>query len=146
MAILDRRSIKWKLFINGSSGDYKFATDFLKKMNLPETKLLERPTEGKQLVRDIASFKGIIAARLHANIIATALDIPSIGLVWNNKLTAFGRQLGIEERFIPPRKLKFTAHIVDMLEKALTLGYDRPKIEQLKQKSLNYLKSITLDR
>ena len=141
---LSSRRMKWKLFTNGGRADYNFGIALLKNMGLQETNLLCRPTEGKQLVRDIASFKGIIAARLHANIIAATLDIPSVGLVWNDKLTLFGRQLGIEERFIPPKKLMNARRIVDTLDQAMKQGYNTKKIEHLKQISFSFLKHVKL--
>ena len=36
---------------------------------------------------------------MHSNIIAYSLGIPSIGLVWNNKLSMWGSKIGYENRF-----------------------------------------------
>lgn len=100
---LERRGFQWKLFVNGMPADYEFAEDILKyigRVEETDSLLVQRPVTGKELVENIASFAGIIACRMHANIIAYSLGIPSIGLVWNEKMVHWGNRIGYPERFL----------------------------------------------
>src|SRR5690606_25962164 len=72
----------------------------------------------------ISKFSVVIAARLHANIIAYSLDIPSIGLVWNDKLTFFGNKIGVPERFIPTEHLS-AENIIRAALHAESEGFDK---------------------
>ena len=94
--------------------------------------LAPRPENQNEYIDILTSFNSIIAARLHANIIATSYNIPSIGLVWNNKLTLFGKSIGFENRFIKKENFFDSKLIVNELEKAIEKGYDFGKIQALK--------------
>lgn len=96
---LEEHGYRWKLFVNGLHSDYEFAKEVLQYIGRQQELLVERPTEGKELVQTIAGFEGIIACRMHANIIAYALGIPSVGLVWNRKLLFWGERIGYPQRF-----------------------------------------------
>jgi polysaccharide pyruvyl transferase WcaK-like protein len=69
-----------------------------------------------------------VAARLHACIIAYSLKIPAIGVVWNDKLTFFGRNIGCEQYFVMPRELS-VGKVKKLLGKALFSQYD-PSIRE----------------
>ena len=80
------------------------------------------------MVNIISGFKGIIATRLHSNIIAYSLQVPAIGLVWNNKLKMFGQNIGYPERFIEVENFD-EKNIVDKMEKAIMELYEKIKPE-----------------
>lgn len=87
----------WKLFTNGLHSDYIFCKELLYSLNKNIDKyLVKRPTEVRELVSTISSFKAIIATRLHSNIIAYSVDTPSIGLVWNAKMIQWGKAIEYE--------------------------------------------------
>lgn len=44
------------------------------------------PKNGQELVNLIANFTFVIANRLHAQIIAYSLDIPTFGILWDEKV------------------------------------------------------------
>lgn len=123
---LESKGIKWKLFTNGLAKDEEFlmkVLSFVGKADMYEEFSLKAPETPKELVENISKFKGIIACRMHANIIAFALDIPCVGLVWNEKLSYFGQSIEMPHRFIT--RDKFSAeHIVDTFCDALLKGYD----------------------
>lgn len=99
---LEARGYKWKFFVNGLRSDCEFAEEVLAYMGrVSESRelLVERPVAADELVRTIASFDGVIACRMHANIIAYSLGVPSIGLVWNDKLLFWGKRIGYPQRF-----------------------------------------------
>ncbi len=100
---LEELGYTWQLFVNGLRSDYEFALEILRYMGKEaqaDRLLAPRPVESSQLVRTIASYQGVIACRMHANIIAYALGISSVGLVWNEKMVFWGERIGCPERFL----------------------------------------------
>ncbi|MBR1629249.1 MAG: polysaccharide pyruvyl transferase family protein, partial [Lachnospiraceae bacterium] len=143
----EQRGYAWKVFTNGTQRDYDFAKEALAKFGYEEeTHLVRRPTKPEHLVRDISGFKGIIAARFHANIIATSLSGPSIALVWNVKMRSFADLIGVRDRYIEDRERLLNAHYLwDALEKAMVDGYDRERILAAKNAAYLTLKNVVLD-
>lgn len=78
---LENRGYDWKLFVNGLKSDFDFALKCWTpgKRRGKDRYLVPRPTESRELVETIASFRGVVACRMHANIIAYSLGIPSVG-------------------------------------------------------------------
>lgn len=101
---VEERKIEYKLFTNGLESDNELLPLIMKKLGKDKLDIME-PKEDIELIEIISDFTVVIAARLHANIIAYALNIPSIGLVWNNKLKMFGNDIGYPERFIDSNNL-----------------------------------------
>lgn len=121
---LENRGHKWKLFVNGLKSDFDFAEEILEYIGKAGEKhkyLVPRPTESRELVETIASFKCVVACRMHANIIAYSLGIPSVGLVWNDKLTFWGERIGYAERFLAKEHFTGTK-IADCVEKSISEG------------------------
>lgn len=133
---LESKNIQWKLFTNGLKGDEDFLFELLRYIGREDEAqelALNKPDTPQELVKNISGFKGIIALRMHANIIAYGLDIPCVGLVWNQKMTAFAENAGISHRFLSHDKF-VPEDIVRILEEALTIGYDE-KIKEAERKS-----------
>ena len=115
--VLDSKGIKWKIYTNGSIADNEFAYKLLSELGIEEnSQKFELPKDDKQLIEIISGFKGVIATRLHSCIISFSLNVPVVGLVWNNKLKHFGNAIGYSERFIECKN--FIAE--DIVEKLLT--------------------------
>jgi len=92
-----------QLFSNGTVEDSGFIDDLTN--TYPE--IINRynvsiaiPKNTRDLVDTIAGYERYIAVRLHASIIGTVLGIPNISLVWNNKQTLFGEQIGMEKNYL----------------------------------------------
>ncbi|MGN0314563.1 MAG: polysaccharide pyruvyl transferase family protein [Fusicatenibacter sp.] len=132
---LEKKNKKWKIFVNGSEDDIVFAKYVISKM--PELVgsfdqyCMPAPKRPKELVWVVSQFKGIISFRLHSHIIAASLDVPSIALVWDQKLRIYFQKIGHGERCMTvkagPEK------VIAQLEKAEMEGYDRSMIEAQKQ-------------
>ena len=131
---LESRGLRWQLFCNGLKSDYRMGKDILNYLGLPveEQYLAPRPTKAKSLVKRISEYKAIIGARLHSNIIAAAYSVPSVALVWNEKLKFFGKQIEHEERFFTKEDFKNPLCVVNKLEQAMSEGYDELIIQNLK--------------
>lgn len=127
---LKNRGFNCVLFTNGSRADLKSA---LKVQAQVKDIDLIHPKSPRELVETIACFKGIIAARLHANIIAYSLDVPSVGLIWNSKLHEFGHSIGCPERFIDTSDFGNPCVIADTLCCAISKGYDTKTRERVRE-------------
>ncbi len=140
---LDKRGIKWELFCNGTKADYNFAKFVLEETGRPVTLLAPRPKESIDLIKLVAKYKGIIAARFHANIIATSLEVPSVALVWNDKMLGFADLIGCRDRYVNDLdKLRDAKALVDILEKAMAEGYDKDRIDREKKRTLKVMSHI----
>lgn len=114
-----------ELFTNGLDADNFFAQNIQTALESEGIDLtLVLPSDAKHLVRIIASYEAIIATRLHSCIIAYSLDIPGIGLVWNDKQTFFGRNINAENYFIQVGEFD-SYTIVERLKTAINNGYNQ---------------------
>ncbi|MGO3127131.1 MAG: polysaccharide pyruvyl transferase family protein [Luteimonas sp.] len=86
------------LFTNGSSEDdaylSKFSDRFRSLRPHINFSVEPRPLCPEELVSSIASMDVIVAHRLHANIVAYSLGIPTLSLVWDRKVSSFNEMVG----------------------------------------------------
>ena len=109
-------------FTNGATEDNIVlnAVKELSKDN-PKIKFFNPPHTASDLVQIIAGCDKIIAHRLHACIVATSLNIPAIGLVWDKKLTSYFESLNAGHH------LHFTfdiSKIISTLDTLSVIPYD----------------------
>ncbi|HWL24549.1 MAG TPA: polysaccharide pyruvyl transferase family protein [Ureibacillus sp.] len=135
---LNERNINWKLFSNGLKSDSEFGLKILKDLGIDTDKYVPIPKSSKELVKIVSEFDAIIGARLHACITAYSLDIPCIGLVWNEKLEYFGKLIAKEKNFINVNQLD-AKYIVDSLEKIINETYDLEQRYELKKLTKLYI-------
>ena len=131
-----------EIFTNGSEEDQKFLEVVTKKLTEQNIKhkVIERAQTDEELVAQISSFKSIIAHRLHANIIAFALEKPHCGLIWDNKVRAFSKVSAREEFFIDSSKLDANS-VYACLENAQKVSNKSPKLITLKELAMTSLKN-----
>lgn len=145
---LQNKNYKWQLFTNGTVGDYNLALKTLEKMNIEpnNTILAKRPENSGELINLITSYKGIIANRMHAHIIATSFNIPAVGLIWNNKIKWFAKHIGCPERFFEASEMKDYDRIFETFEKALNEGDTKLNTSILKEKTYKKLEEFILNK
>ncbi len=114
--LLEEKHLEWTLFTNGDTYDELFAREVLEAVGHGEK--LPTPKDSVQLVQNISSFQGIIAGRMHSNIIAYSLGIPSVGMIWNQKLEFWGKKIKHPERFLSVEQMT-PANAVNALFRAL---------------------------
>lgn len=114
---LEAEGLPWEIFTNGLESDERFAKEVLDYIG-HGTKAAA-PMEGRELAELINGYRGVIAFRMHSNIIAFSLDLPSVGAVWNEKIAFWGTQIGHPERFLRPEALSAEA-MVSALKQALS--------------------------
>lgn len=131
---LKKRDFEVKLFTNGLLLDNLFAKEI--QIELEEkygiNYELILPSSPLELIKIISKFKGVIAGRLHSCIIAYSLDIPAVGLVWNDKLIFWGQNIGAEENFIVYKQFS-SSYIVSQLQIAINKGYSLELLKEFKQ-------------
>lgn len=127
-----------KIFVNGMIDDYKFALKVMKNCGLAKDILLENPKDEIEMVNNIAKFKGIIANRLHSCIVAYSLDIPAVGLAWNDKLLYWGEEIKAPELFFDFDRMDYN-EVINSLEKAIENGYDQQYKEEFRKSIYNFL-------
>ena len=69
--------------------DHEFGLSLLHELDEPPERLLRPPTSAKDLISQVSNFQAILGARMNSCISAYSLDIPVVGLIWNDKLTRF---------------------------------------------------------
>ncbi|HMD88458.1 MAG TPA: polysaccharide pyruvyl transferase family protein [Anaerolineaceae bacterium] len=81
-----------ELFTTGSPVDYEFAEKLLitaRERGLKRIILAPRPSNPEALILAFKKYGLVLAARLHAALLANAFGISSIGLAWDNKVKAY---------------------------------------------------------
>ncbi|MCI6731552.1 MAG: polysaccharide pyruvyl transferase family protein [Lachnospiraceae bacterium] len=129
---LNRQGHKWKIFVNGSLSDVAFARYVVSVM--PELKkpleayMVSVPGTPDELIKTVSQFRSLISFRLHSHIIAASLDIPSIAVVWDEKLNFFMEKIGCKERCC--QVTEKPVQILEKLSSAEKQGYDREFLEK----------------
>lgn len=137
---MESRRLPYQLFTNGLSSDNEMLPLIKNKLARSDLCVIE-PKASAELVETISNFTTVIAARLHANIISYALNIPSVGFVWNDKLALFGNDIGYPERFFEYNQLD-AKKIVDAAVLANKKGYDPENRSTYKQTAKSNINSI----
>lgn len=128
---LDEKGLECRVFTNGALADEAFADKLMARLDRGEK--LPAPMGAKQLVRNISDFSAMIATRMHACITAYSLGIPCVGLVWNDKLSFWGKKTGRPERFISADDIS-AENLVDALMRAIKKG--APHVSEMKCRSV----------
>ena len=107
-------------FTNGASEDNKILNEISSESSAPKSSFLV-PRHPDELVSLISACSCIVAHRLHANIVAYSLNIPSIGMNWDKKVESFF-ELTKRKRYLfdlSPKVEKLEASVLGLLnEKA----------------------------
>ncbi len=115
---LDEHGADWILFSNGMSIDHDFGQALLIELGKPPEKMLPPPRSAQELISVVSSFKAILGARMHASISAYALDIPVVGLIWNEKLTRFAELTQQRQMFFNEGELNAEVMCTRLLDTA----------------------------
>jgi glycerophosphoryl diester phosphodiesterase len=130
---LEDRGYEWVIYTNGLYDDEAFADDVLAAIG--HGRKADRPLSGRELAETVRECSGIIACRMHSNILAWALKVPSVGFVWNEKVEQWGARIHHPERFLDPGSMtpKAAADALVRAMKGTTRGpsyFDRARVEK----------------
>jgi polysaccharide pyruvyl transferase WcaK-like protein len=120
------------------SQDMQFGHRLVIDLNLPPATLLPAPTTSKELISDILGFDIILAARMHAGIVSTALEVPTLGLIWSEKIDLFTKIVGIRDNYFSEQELD-PALIANRLASRSVTDPNYMQVNELKQKTTQYL-------
>lgn len=143
LMILNKKGIKWHFFVNGSIDDYLFAVELLESLGyeITEEYLCHRPKLPEELVELISKFKQIISFRLHSHIIAFSLEIPSIPVVWDEKVKHFFIKIGHENRCFDYHSYN-SKLLFDDLENLTFTSNDFQRKKKLKQEVVENVETM----
>lgn len=139
---LTRRNFKWKMFTNGLPEDNDTLIEIANRLGYEDylTVSYPRAETDLELIEQISTFEKIISCRLHSHIISYALHIPSIGLVWNEKLSMFGNIIGRSKNFLESKD--FDVQII--MDRLLCLNeYDKNEIDFYNHYKYTVLESLS---
>ncbi len=140
---LVNNNYEYELFTNGLQGDYKMGLELKERLNEKGIRLLDIrvPQNDRDLVEIISQYKIIVGARLHACICAYSLDIPVVGIVWDEKLLHFSEMAKIENSFFDEKSLSgYTLY--ESVIKNMEREYDQVTKEKWKNATKETIKEF----
>ncbi len=129
------------LFTNGSSDDNAFFYEVIEKLessNIQGFKTEDLPLVPKDLIHIISQFNSIVSHRLHANIVAHSMYIPSLALSWDKKVQSYCNLIGRSDWCISDSE--GAENVFERHLQVINQGVGVSIIEELKEKSKTYLK------
>jgi polysaccharide pyruvyl transferase WcaK-like protein len=102
-ALLERGS-SVEIFTNGAAEDAEFAARVAHAVHesLGRSVAIRTPVSAPEFVTLIAGYSGLVAYRLHACIVGVACGVPTLGLIWDDKVRAFFEEVGLPQNALPP--------------------------------------------
>lgn len=97
---LERKGYDYELLTSGHCADEAFLDRFFSEFKIPDSKIVSNTNLPEELASRIAQYDAVISTRLHPSILSFAMDVPALGLVWNNKVAAFYENIQHPERAI----------------------------------------------
>lgn len=135
--LLEKYNRKWELFTNGAKIDNDYVEMICEKYKINKTNVII-PSNGGELVDTVSKYSVIVTSRLHSCIVACALDIPFVSIVWNDKLKMFADALKCPNRAIED-DLSLNKVMSIILESEST-GYDENVRSTFRMTTIDYLK------
>lgn len=133
-----------ELFTNGNPQDYRTALKIAEHMKATYSitcLVAKRPTRPYELAHQIAGYSDIIAARLHACIIATSYRIPVVGLSWDKKVNSFFEAIGKSSLAINLAEVT-PGGIHLALEEARAYGLNQSKLNEFRASASQAISSV----
>ncbi|MDO5343403.1 MAG: polysaccharide pyruvyl transferase family protein [Candidatus Saccharibacteria bacterium] len=101
IAYCESNGFRWEIYSNGAGEDIGYIMGACRELGIDAAAIALSPQIPEQLVTQIASYDIIVGFRMHTHIIAHALDIPTIGFLWDEKLLRYAEQVGLCPQFLP---------------------------------------------
>jgi|GEM_PF-2888318 len=128
---LDAEGTPWELFTTGVETDNDLVPELERRLGRRLT--VRTPQTPRQLVELIATYQGIIAARMHACITAYSLGVPFVAIAWLQKIPKFCELVGRPTMHV---KLEDATpdRLLALLREAMATDYDAALRTQLTHK------------
>lgn len=124
ICILEEKGYNYELLTSGYMKDEAYLDLLVRNYGLPEKKCVFNMNYTEKLAQKISSYDAVISCRLHPGIVAFSMDIPSVSLVWNPKITSFYECIGYPERAIDVTTAT-AEDIVTKMEEAMAQGIEK---------------------
>lgn len=121
---LKNKGYGYEILTSGHFSDEAFVDELIRKRGVSEARCVFNMNSPEKLVSRISSYDAVISCRLHPSIIAFALDVPSIGIVWNVKVKGFYSSIGYNDRIVEVGELTPQV-VVEKLERAMEQGVEK---------------------
>ncbi len=118
---LTARGYDCELLTSGHFGDEAFLDYLTRTTNLALSKCIFNINSPEQLIKKLSTYDGVVSCRLHPSIISFSFDIPSVGLVWNNKVKEFYNCIGYPDRILEVEDIT-VENVINKLETAMAEG------------------------
>lgn len=105
----DARGISWEIYSNGGADDVDYVNGMCQQMGINSEKIAPHPQNPYQLIQTVRRYKRIIGFRMHTHIIAHSFHIPTIGFIWDKKLSDYAEATGQKDYFLPVNDTVITA-------------------------------------
>lgn len=135
---IEARGMRWRLFSNGMKADNVFGRKLLRALGRTEKGLLVSPATPAAFIDHLREYDCVVGARLHACIVAYAMDVPVVGFIWNDKTRFFAAYTGRSPYYFDENHLDVET-IADALTASMAEPYDDTVREELRQKTVRYL-------
>lgn len=131
-AELTKRGLVFEFFTNGVRDDGIFIKEFIERF--PEYKGIPTrvPTDPAGLISIISRYSRILASRMHTSIVSYALNVPTLSILWNNKIKMFYEQIHHSDRVIDVQSMRDN-HVGQIVNQLESIDYD--------EKDLHYKQS-----
>lgn len=133
---------KIQIFTNGHPADKAMALhvqELLKSKDIIVETVI--PSDKQELVKIISNYQAVIATRLHSCIISYSLNIPAIGLVWNDKVKLWGQNINRVDDYITIDKLNEN-YICERLSIAIKEEYNIEKRKEFRNTIINSILNV----
>lgn len=148
---IEKNGFEWRLFSNGTIRDYAFGEQIVLRNERYKGHLIQRPSDDREWMEVMSGFSGIVAPRLHTNIVAYSLGIPCVGMVWNSKVKSFYDMLGLSENAFEPCDFdakRMVKHLMKTMNEEVhftqeVTNYQKRTAEEIEDFILKYVISNT---
>lgn len=95
---LTEKGYEYEFITSGHFSDEAFMDYMIKNAGVKESKCVFNINTPERLIEKVSSYDGVISCRLHPSIVSYSLGVPSVGIVWNTKVSHFYESIGHPER------------------------------------------------
>ncbi len=121
---IESRGYDYECLTSGHCSDEAFMDYLIREYHLKASKCIFNMNTPEQLASRISSYDAIVSCRLHPSIIAFSLKVPSLGIVWNNKVSGFYDSIGYPQRIVTTDNIS-AKNVTDRLEVIMKEGVQK---------------------
>lgn len=130
----EHEKINWSVYSNGSECDQQYIESLCSEAGVDSSRIAIRPETPKDLISLIGGYSHILGFRMHTHIIANALDIKTLGFVWDNKVMEYARKTGQEGSFFKVHGFDID-NLGELLMILISTEYKEAHIDNIKMSS-----------